>query len=230
MAAPKLLLTNDDGIDSVGLHRLAEVMQEIGEVTIVAPDAEYSGASASIGPLHLGGSIARRATVPSGQTAWTVNGPPGLCVLFARMGAFDFTPDLVVSGINPGANMGRAVYHSGTVGAALTGRNGNVPGIAVSQAFASFPELDPDDPPSEEELRAMYAAVIEKQNWDSAAAVAVEVVSGMLEDLPPDCGVLNLNVPNLPVEEMNGFRWTSINNPTYTKNCLLYTSPSPRDS
>ena len=70
--------------------------------------------------------------------AWSVTGPPALCVMFARLGVFGGPFDLVVSGINPGANSGRAIYHSGTVGAALTARNGGVSGLAVSQAVDDF--------------------------------------------------------------------------------------------
>ena len=65
--------------------------------------------------------------LPGSNNVWAVNGPPALCIMFARMGAFPVQPDLIVSGINPGANVGRSVYHSGTVGACLTGRNGGVP-------------------------------------------------------------------------------------------------------
>ncbi len=75
--------------------------------------------------------------------AWSVTGPPALCVMFARLGAFGAPFDLVVSGINPGANVGRSVYHSGTVGAALTGRNGGISGVAVSQAVAGVRRRGP---------------------------------------------------------------------------------------
>jgi len=210
MSLPKLLLTNDDGIDSVGLHLLAQAMREVGEVVVVAPDTEYSGASASVGPLHLGGTRAKQAKVEGVESAWTINGPPGLCVFYARMGAFGFVPDLVVSGINPGANSGRAVYHSGTVGAALTARNGGIPGLAVSQSFAEPEPGEAAAPTSDGERRARYHARIERQQWHSAAAIAVEVAYAMLEDPPLDCGVLNLNVPNLPVDELKGFRWASV--------------------
>lgn len=203
MNKPKILVTNDDGIDSVGLHVLARAMEPIGEVTIVAPDSEYSGAGAAIGPLHLVDTVITQVSVDGIETSWTVNGPPGLCVFYARMGAFGFTPDLIVSGINPGANLGRAVYHSGTIGAALTGRNGHIPGIAVSQSFAD-PLEDTD------ESRRDYDERVSRQLWDSAAVVAVEVVTGMLETDFGDIGVLNLNVPNLPVDEIKGWRWTEV--------------------
>ena len=107
---PLLLLTNDDGIDSVGLHVLARAMRELGEVLIVAPDSEYSGAGAALGALHLIKPEVHETIVDGIDRAYAVTGPPALCTLFAALGAFGAVPDLVVSGINPGANVeiGRA--------------------------------------------------------------------------------------------------------------------------
>lgn len=228
-----LLLTNDDGIDSLGLHVLARAMRPLGRVTIVAPDTEYSGAGASIGALHQHEPEIKRAEVEGIDDAWTVSGPPGLCVFYARMGAFGFTPDMIVSGINPGANLGRAVYHSGTIGAVLTGRNGNIPGVAVSQSFAALDPEDEDNPdgtidgPTDgsdgDDLDAdadntstgsisaeRYAEMISHQIWDSAADIAAEVVAGMIDTRLEDVGVLNLNVPNLPIDQIKGWRWTEV--------------------
>ena len=187
MTTPRILVTNDDGIDSVGLHVLARSLTHLGDVTIVAPDMEYSGASAAIGALHEMQPEAHEVEVDGIDTSWSVTGPPGLCVMFARLGAFGPLPDLIVSGINPGANVGRSVYHSGTVGAALTGRNGHIPGIAVSQSVSSFGV----------EGQA-YDEMLAGQHWESAATIAATVVEAMLAEPPPDdAGVLNLNVPNL---------------------------------
>lgn len=201
----QILVTNDDGIDSKGLLVLAEAMTQFGTVTIVAPDSEYSGAGASLGPLHLLETVVTETDVgiEGVEAAWTVNGPPALCVYYARLGTFGFMPDLIVSGINPGANLGRAVYHSGTIGAVLTGRSRQIPGIAVSQSFA-----DPlDDSP---EARADYDERVSRQLWQSAADVAVEVVAAMLTSEFEDSPVINLNVPNLPIDELNGWRWTEV--------------------
>ena len=81
-------MTNDDGIDSLGLHILARAMRGHGDVVIAAPDTEYSGAGASLGALHLIQPEIHRTTVAGIATAWAVNGPPALCVMFARLGAF----------------------------------------------------------------------------------------------------------------------------------------------
>ena len=109
----RVLVTNDDGVDAPGLGVLAARLGDVAEVAVVAPDRDYSGSSAAFGLLWDHEPVVRRRSVPGADEAWSVEGPPALCVLYARHGAFgDF--DLVVSGINPGANVGRAVAHSGT--------------------------------------------------------------------------------------------------------------------
>ncbi len=196
---PRILVTNDDGIDSVGLHVLARSLVELGEVTIVAPDQEYSGAGAAIGALHIMQPEAHTASIDGIDTAWSVTGPPALCVMFARLGAFGPLPDLIVSGINPGANVGRSVYHSGTVGATLTGRNGLIPGLAVSQSVKDF-AIEGQG----------YDEMLAGQKWESAATIAAEVAKAMLEAPADDVGVLNLNVPNLDVADMKRWSWTEV--------------------
>jgi 5'-nucleotidase len=183
----RIVVTNDDGIDSVGLHQLAAAMLPFGEVIIVAPDSEYSGAGAAVGALHLIRPEVHKVTSPvPGAQGWSVAGPPALCIMFARLGLFGGAPDLVVSGINPGANVGRAVYHSGTIGAALTARSGRISGIAISQDVAG----GGIDGQSMDEMLAL-------QKWESAAAIAAAVVEGFLANPPQSPVVLNVNVPNL---------------------------------
>src|SRR5262245_28599492 len=133
----RILVTNDDGIASTGLHVLARTMRDHGEVVVVAPEVEHSGAGAGLGPLHLINPQARTTTIDGIDEAWCINGSPALCTMFARFGVFG-PVDLVVSGINPGANVGRAIYHSGTVGAALTARSGSASAVAVSQAVDGY--------------------------------------------------------------------------------------------
>ncbi|MEM8924748.1 MAG: 5'/3'-nucleotidase SurE [Actinomycetota bacterium] len=199
MARPRILVTNDDGIDSVGLHVLARAINHLGEVMIVAPDQEYSGAGAAIGALHIMQPEVHVADVDGIEQAWSVNGPPALCVMFARLGAFGPLPDLIVSGINPGANVGRSVYHSGTVGAALTGRNGHIPGIAVSQSVANFGVEGQG-----------YDEMLAGQKWETAATIAASATEALLAEPPPDAGVLNINVPNLELDEIAGWRWAQV--------------------
>ena len=194
-----ILVTNDDGIDSIGLHVLARSMEQFGEVVVVAPDSEYSGASAALGALHLMRPEVHPGHIDDfGGVVHVVNGPPALCTMFGRMGVFGAKPDLVVAGINPGANVGRAVYHSGTVGAAVTARSGGITGIAVSQSV-----------PHEVDGQGEEAS-LGSQLWSSAARVASDVVRRVLANPPEVPSVLNVNVPNLPFDQLKGWRWTDV--------------------
>ncbi len=195
----RILVTNDDGIDSIGLHVLARAMEQFGEVFVVAPDSEYSGASAALGPLHLMRPEVRPGHIDDfGGKVHVVNGAPALCAMFGRMGLFDGPPDLLVAGINPGANVGRAVYHSGTVGAAITARVGGITGIAVSQSVPD--EIDGQGDES----------VLGSQLWESAAAVAAQVVRRIIDHPPVEPSVLNVNVPNVAFEAIKGWKWSDI--------------------
>ena len=127
-----------------------------------------------------------------------MNGPPGLCVMFARLGVFG-PIDLVVAGINPGANVGRAIYHSGTVGAALTARNGGTSGVAVSQAVTEYGVEGQG-----------WDEMIADQRWATAARVGAEVVTAVLADLPAEPVVVNVNVPNVDFDEIAGWRQTEV--------------------
>ncbi len=197
----RIVVTNDDGIDSVGLHQLAAAMVEFGDVVIVAPDSEYSGAGASVGSLmQIRPEVHRIESPVNGLfSTWTVSGPPALCVIFARLGIFDGPPDLVVSGINPGANVGRAVYHSGTIGAALTARSGRISGIAISQDVAEG-AIDGQG----------WDDVLSQQKWETAAAVAKEVVRAHIAVPPEQPVVLNVNVPNLDLDMLRGWKYTTV--------------------
>jgi len=195
----RILVTNDDGIDSVGLHVLARAMRDYGEVIVAAPDQEYSGAGAAIGALHIMQPEMHRRSVEGIDTAWAISGPPALCVFLARFGVYGDPFDLVVAGINPGANVGRSVYHSGTVGAAITARNSGVTGIAVSQAVTGFGVEGQG-----------WDDAVKGQRWDEAAHVARAVVAGWIANRTEEPVVINVNVPNMPVAEMRGWRRTTV--------------------
>ncbi|WP_193597079.1 5'/3'-nucleotidase SurE [Microbacterium sp. YJN-G] len=173
----RVLVTNDDGIESPGLHALAVTLLERGmEVVIAAPVTQSSGSSASIMAEDDGGRIAvERRTLEGLESVPTfaVHGGPGLIALIAARGAFGDPTDVVASGVNHGANVGRAILHSGTVGAALTGGLNGAWGVAVS--------LDVGLHPSE-------------FRWDAAAEAAADLVPGLLRH--PRGTVINVNVPN----------------------------------
>jgi 5'-nucleotidase len=182
-----VLVTNDDGIESEGLHVLAAHLEKAGhDLIVAAPDRDMSGSGAALGMLHEGAGIdVRQVEVPGcGAPAWAVNGPPGLCVIAARLGAFGDAPDIVVSGINPGLNTGRAILHSGTVGAALTAQNFGGKGLAVSVHSG------------------------EEWHWETAASIAVDVLDTLVA--APARSVLNLNVPALPRDDVRGIRWARL--------------------
>lgn len=177
MAAPlTALVTNDDGIDSPGLHRLAQAGIEAGlDVVIAAPASEASGSSASITVAEKDGRILfERREIPGfdGGAAYAVEAGPGLIALLAGHGTFGAIPDVVLSGINRGANVGQVILHSGTVGAALTGGVNGGRALAVSQ---DVPENagEPD--------------------WTAAATLARERIPFLIKQ--PSGTVLNLNVP-----------------------------------
>ncbi len=200
----RILVTNDDGIHAPGIHALANAMARLEgghEIVVAAPDVEYSGSGAALGALHLVEPVLRRVELPNVDVAetWSVSGAPALCVMLARLGAFGGNFDLVVSGINPGANVGRAVYHSGTVGAALTARNGRISGIAFSQAVSGFGI----------EGQAWDEAV-KQISWDAAAAVATAFVQPIADDPPSEPIVVNVNVPALPISDIVGWRHTAV--------------------
>jgi len=195
----RILVTNDDGIDSIGLHLLARAMRAHGDVVVAAPDREYSGAGAAVGALHLLQPETRLATIEGIDEAWSVTGPPALCVMFATLGLFGEPFDLVVAGINPGANVGRSVYHSGTVGAALTARSRGISGVAISQSVTGFGVEGQG-----------WDEMLLDQRWHTAAEVASVVVGALLFEMPTDPVVLNVNVPNVEVAELRGWRHTEV--------------------
>jgi 5'-nucleotidase len=185
----RILVTNDDGIESEGIHVLARVLAGTGhEVVVVAPDRDWSGAGAALGRLHPDDHIDVNAVeVPGcdGIEAYTVAGPPALTVLATQLGAFGAPADVVVSGINAGLNTGRSILHSGTVGAALTGQNFGISGLAVSVAWGDF-----------------WA-------WETAARLAAEVLTDHLIGAPART-VLNLNVPAVAYDDLAGLRWARL--------------------
>jgi 5'-nucleotidase len=187
MSARTILITNDDGIDSAGLHRLARLVRDAGHHPVVAaPWSESSGSSAGLTAVGEDGRVVtERRALPDldGVPAYAVRALPGFIALLATRGAFDTKPDLVLSGINRGPNTGNAILHSGTVGAAFTACAHGTPAMAVS-LNATEKTTDP--------------------HWDTAAAVAAAVLPWLADHPAPL--VLNLNIPDVPLPEVRGLR------------------------
>lgn len=178
----KILLSNDDGYQSPGLQALANALASFGELTVVVPDRDRSGASNS---LTLDVPI-RAEPLENGFIR--VNGTPTDCVHLAITGLLDEEPDLVVAGINHGPNLGDDVIYSGTVAAATEGRFLGLPALAVS--------IDSHAP----------------QYLDTAAAVAAKLIVGLSENEMemPASTILNINVPDLPLSDLRGIRATRL--------------------
>ena len=176
----RILISNDDGYQAAGIRALAAALSRHGDITVVAPDRDRSGASNS---LTLDSPI--RATVmPDGVIR--VEGTPTDCVHLAITGLLEQEPDIVVSGINAGANMGDDVIYSGTVAAATEGRFLGLPAIAVS------------------------LAAHQPRHYETAARVAAELLVRLCRDPLPADTILNVNVPDLPYDELSGFEATRL--------------------
>ena len=181
----RILVTNDDGIDSPGLHALIDVLVHDFEVIVAAPRADMSGSGTGIGRFDVSEGVEMTPIdIGEGIRAFSIDGPPGLAVMAAALGAFGAVPDLVVSGINAGINTGHSVIHSGTVGAALTAKTFEMRGLAVSVAQS------------------------EPWQWASAARFAASAAAWLLAQRRRH--VLNVNVPGVPREEVKGVHWADL--------------------
>ncbi|NNM62697.1 MAG: 5'/3'-nucleotidase SurE [Steroidobacteraceae bacterium] len=180
----KILLSNDDGYRAQGLSALRAAIEPLGSVTVVAPDRNRSGASNS---LTL--DVPLRAWRYD-EHAYFVNGTPTDCVHLAISGLFDFDHDLVVSGVNDGANLGDDVLYSGTVAAAMEGRFLGLSAVAVSLC------VEPGSP----------------RNFEAAARVAAELVKRLAQRPLDSSVILNVNVPDLPNGQLRGLRVTRLGN------------------
>ena len=170
----RILISNDDGYFAPGIEHLARALSGLADITVVAPERDRSGASNSLTldrPLSL-----RRAA----NGFYFVNGTPTDCVHLAVTGMLDEQPDMVVSGINHGANMGDDTIYSGTVAAATEGFLLGVPSLAISLVSRSG------------------------ENFETAARVAREMVEELLQRPFPQPMLLNVNVPDVPYAELRG--------------------------
>jgi 5'-nucleotidase len=178
----RLLVSNDDGVLAPGIIALAAALRELGAVTVMAPDRDRSGASNS---LTLGQPLRVHELEPN---RYSVTGTPTDCVHLALGGFLQAMPDIVVSGINNSANMGDDTLYSGTVAAAMEGRNLGLPAVAVSLCSLDH----------------------QGDHFASAARAAVAVVRRLAQDKLPSDTLLNVNVPDLPWAEIKGFEVTRL--------------------
>jgi len=184
----RILITNDDGVFAPGIAALARGLKlAFGgehELVVVAPLTDHSGAGAAVGPVYERESIPyERVDIPglADVPTYGIDGSPALSVILACIEGFGPRPDLIVSGINHGINAGRSALHSGTVGAALTGAQFGIRGLAVSIAWATEPNF-----------------------WTTAVDLACGIIPGLAETEPAT--VLNLNVPAVATVDLKGLR------------------------
>lgn len=176
----RILISNDDGVYAPGLAILADAMASIAEVRVVAPDRDRSAASNSLTlsrPLHI---------KQLDNRYYSVEGTPTDCVHLALTGLLDFKPDLVLSGINSGANLGDDVLYSGTVAAAMEGRYLGLPAMAISLVGENV------------------------SYYETAAAIAQLLVLQLRPQMLPFKTILNVNVPNLPLQAIKGIEVTRL--------------------
>lgn len=178
----KILVSNDDGYLAPGLSCLVEALKTFGETTVVVPDRNRSGASNSLTlDLPLRTNVSERGYI-------CVNGTPTDCVHLALTGLLDEEPDIVVSGINMGANLGDDVLYSGTVAAAMEGRHLGYPSIAVSMCGS------------------------QPVHYDTATDVVCRVIERLKIDALDFNSILNINIPDLPLHELKGIKVTRLGN------------------
>ncbi|TKB49210.1 5'/3'-nucleotidase SurE [Ferrimonas sediminicola] len=195
----KILVSNDDGVHAPGIRALSEALATLAEVVTVAPDRNCSGASNSLtltNPLRV-------QTIDNGYLS--VNGTPTDCVHLAIRELMDGEPDLVVSGINAGANLGDDTLYSGTVAAAMEGRHLGLPTIAVSLVGR--------------ELR----------HYATAARFTLKLVRHLKMTPLPSNQILNINVPDLPEEAIQGVRVTRLGARHKAEGMIRTQDPAGRD-
>ena len=194
-----ILISNDDGVHAPGIAELARALAEIADITVVAPDRNCSGASNSLtleNPLRI-------QTLENGFIS--VKGTPTDCVHLAINELLPELPDLVVSGINAGANLGDDVIYSGTVAAATEGRFLGLPAIAISQC-ARYP-----------------------QHFDAAGKIVRQVVEHLLKEPLDADQILNINVPDLPYEQLKGIKVCRLGSRHRAESMIRTQDPAGRD-
>ena len=196
----RVLVSNDDGVEAPGIRILAARLAAVGEVTVVAPDRDRSGASNS---LTLDQPI-RVKRLDNGH--YRVAGTPTDCVHLALTGMLAVEPDIVVSGINNAANLGDDVIYSGTVAAAMEGRFLGLPAIAVSLCSRDH----------------------RGEHFDAAAEAAAVIMQRLLVDPLPANTILNVNVPDRPWAEIRGFEVTRLGHRHRSEPCIAQEDPRGR--
>lgn len=203
-----ILLSNDDGVNAPGLVPLRQALSSIGDVTVVAPERNQSAVSHKVTmhkPVRL-----NQTTLADGSTAYYCSGTPADSVRIGLSQVVDKKPDLIVSGINLGHNMGIDVYYSGTVACAREGAIQGIRSVAVSSVFPQVGGAKMND------------------IWAVTAETAVSVIQEALRNQTPPNIVLNINSPALTRDELKGVKVTHIGSRNYTLDFTKSADPFAR--
>jgi 5'-nucleotidase len=200
----RVLLTNDDGLSAAGLLALARAMRSSADTFVVAPEHERSAASHAI-TLHKPLRVVATTLGDTGVPAWATNGTPADCVVLAVLDLLGTPPDVVVSGINAGANLGMDLIYSGTVSGAVEASLFGIPAIAIS--VASFKDI----------------------RWEGAAIFAAQLAGEVERHGLPRDTFLNVNVPNLPADQIRGVEITRQSSRRYVSRLEKRSDPRGRD-
>ncbi len=198
-----ILITNDDGVDAPGLLALQKALRGVGEVTVFAPDHNWSAAGHTK-TMHKPLRVSQ-TTLLDGTLAYTTTGAPSDCVALVLLGILDHQPDLIVSGINQGANVGHDITYSGTLAAAMEAVIFGIPALAVS--------LDS----------------YQSEDFAGAAQIAARLVKLVLERGLPADTFLNVNVPAVPKDEVAGVRITRLGKRVYRDTLVERQDPRGRN-
>jgi 5'-nucleotidase len=197
---PAILCTNDDGIHALGLKTLIEVASSLGRVEVVAPDREQSATSHSL-TVHR---PLRATRTPEGHHV--IDGTPTDCVLIGINQLLDQPPDFVLSGVNHGPNMGEDVLYSGTVAAAMEGTILGIPAIAVSYSSRAADRI----PGYADVLTDLIGTLVQRSDF-------------------PEETFFNINLPDVPVDELKGVRVTTLGRRVYADSLTRREDPSGRE-
>lgn len=207
---PRVLVTNDDGVHAPGIRALARSAYERGmDVVVAAPEAEASGMSAALSAVTDDGRLVFRETELDGLPgvpAYAVAASPAYIAVLAGLGVFGPVPDLLLSGINRGANAGHAVLHSGTVGAALTAGNNGIRALAVSLDVLTAAAASAGSGGAA--IAVLDSVDDESRHWSAAAGLAATLLPWLAGADPGT--VLNLNVPDRPADQVAGLRQATL--------------------
>ncbi|WP_425448669.1 5'/3'-nucleotidase SurE [Dethiothermospora halolimnae] len=196
-----ILVTNDDGINAIGIKKLAKSLKKIAKVIVIAPDRERSATGHAI-TMHQPLRVDKATDFPDDIEAWSISGTPSDCVKIGIETIMANKPDLVVSGINNGPNLGTDVIYSGTVSAAIEGAIHGIPSLAMS-----------------------IAGIKGEINYEGAASYSCKLARLILDNKEQESIILNANIPSIGYKDIKGIKLTELGNRRYNNSFVKREDP-----